>query len=232
MKYFRTFRGVVSTLKGLGKRHFDLKDIISIVELTLRVTAFCASGRIWSQHRGTAIGGHISPVLSSIAIAHHEVMWLRSFKQWREFYREQLFIARYVDNRFALVTSTCVQTLPAKMLFSETFYKSPVVLEDEPDLSLLGFTVDPLQRTIRYNSPKEDWQFRHVDSSGTINQMLSGFRSRTSLICKYTWPKSQVDVDLQMLVQQYHVRGYDIESLQLAVTRMKARCMHISDFSP
>lgn len=95
-KHFRLFRGFVKSLQTLGKRALALKHVSNIVDLSFQLNAFTTLNQCWLQHRGTAIGSHISPALCCVALAYHEIQWQRSFQRWH-ISQTCLHSIRYVD---------------------------------------------------------------------------------------------------------------------------------------
>jgi len=101
-KHFRLFRGMVTALQSLGKRPVQLKDVPHLIQVSLKLDCFTALNRTWRQHRGVPIGGHVSPALSSVAIAYHEVLWKRTFTILHSSLFNNMLMIRYVDNRLII----------------------------------------------------------------------------------------------------------------------------------
>jgi len=224
-KFFRLFRGTVKPLQSLGKRPIHLAQISHIVELSFQLTAFEALGTTWKQIRGTAIGGHISPALCCLAIAHHEHTWMINHQMCLQ--SSRLFAARYVDNRIMCYDANFFNLPSIMELKSSEFYIPPVLLEDEPDIKFLGFMVDFHCRTVTYDVPTELWQFRHPDSAGSTTFGLSGFRSRVALICMYTYPKHLIKLSVDALCSQYERCGYSPELIRKTAVSVQNRIKHV-----
>ena len=92
------------------------------------------------------------------------------------------------------------------MLSDCFFYQAPVELETVEDGTLLGFTIDVVQRTVRYQVPPL-WKIRDLHSAGSMRLRLSGLKSRATLIRRYTFPKQFVRDDLNQLIQLYVQKG-------------------------
>jgi hypothetical protein len=74
---------------------------------------------------------------------------------------------------------------------------------------LLGFTVDPVQRTVTFIQP---WYkaLRSSRSSGTLNAVVSGITARMRLIALHTWPPELRISQIQDLMGLIHHRDPDL----------------------
>ena len=168
-----------------------VQDILTIVQASLSTHAFKAISQIWVQHRGAGIGSHISPSLSNLAVTLIERSWRNAYSTFIQSSQPQLLFTRYVDNRFILFDHRFRSALPMQVLSDCFFYQAPVELETVQDGTLLGFIIDVVQRTVRYQVPPL-WKIRDLHSAGSMRLRLSGLKSRATLIRRYTFPKQFV----------------------------------------
>lgn len=202
-----TFLGQFKKKANTNVKTVQVSDILSIVQASLKTHIFKAVNQIWIQHRGAGIGAHISPSLSNLAVTMIERSWSQSYPLFLESSRLHWLFTRYVDNRFILFNDQFRDHLPIKILSDNFFYEAPVELEPVEDGSLLGFTIDPILRTIRYQVPPI-WKIRDLKSAGSLRLRLSGLKSRSVLIRRYTFPKDHIHEDLHLLIQLYVQKGF------------------------
>ena len=179
---------------------------------------FKAVNQIWVQHRGAGIGSHISPCISNLAVTLIERGWRHAYSTFVTSSKLQLLFTRYVDNRFILFDHRFRFALPIQVLSHCFFYQAPVELETVEDGTLLGFTIDVGQRTVRYQVPPL-WKIRDLHSAGSMRLRLSGLQSRATLIRKYTYPKHFVSDDLNQLLQLYVKKGFSQADCQRVLYR-------------
>ena len=89
--------------------------------------------------------------------------------------------------------------LPMQVLSDCFFYQAPVELETVQDGTLLGFTIDVVQRSVRYQVPPL-WKIRDLRSAGSVRLRLSELKSRATLIRRYTFLEQFVRDDLDQLL--------------------------------
>ena len=123
-----------------------------------------------------------------------------------------------MDNRFILFDHRFRSALPMRVLSDCFFYQAPVELETVQDGTLLGFTIDVVQQTVRYQVPPL-WEIRHLHSAGSMRLRLSGLKSRATLIRRYTFPKEFVRDDLNQLIQLYVQKGFSKTDCQRVLYR-------------
>ena len=179
-----------------------------IVQLSFDLGIFQALGRLWTQICGTSIGNQISPVLSNIAVSVDERAWHFAYKTFIDNSRKLWFRCRYVDNRLSLAAGALTFQQAVRKFQDTDFYRHPVCLEEVTDHKFLGFIINAQQRTLQFIMPQHTWQFRNPKSAGSVRLNLSGFRSRVSLIKRYTYPPSHVQQALRQLVQLYMQQGF------------------------
>ena len=195
-----------------------VQDILTIVQASLSTHVFKAVNQIWVQHRGAGIGSHISPSLSNLAVTLIERSWRNAYLTFVQSSQLQLLFTRYVDNRFILFDHRFRSALPMRVLSDCFFYQAPVELETVEDGTLLGFTIDVVQRTVRYQVPPL-WKIRDLHSAGSMRLRLSGLKSRATLIRRYTFPKQFVRDDLNQLIQLYVQKGFSKTDCQRVLYR-------------
>ena len=195
-----------------------VQDILTIVQASLSTHVFKAVNQIWVQHRGAGIGSHISPSLSNLAVTLIERSWRNAHLTFVQSSQLQLLFTRYVDNRFILFDHRFRSALPMRVLSDCFFYQAPVELETVEDGTLLGFTIDVVQRTVRYQVPPL-WKIRDLHSAGSMRLRLSGLKSRATLIRRYTFPKQFVRDDLNQLIQLYVQKGFSKTDCQRVLYR-------------
>ena len=195
-----------------------VQDILTIVQASLSTHVFKAVNQIWVQHRGAGIGSHISPSLSNLAVTLIERSWRNAYLTFVQSSQLQLLFTRYVDNRFILFDHRFRSALPMRVLSDCFFYQAPVELETVEDGTLLGFTIDVVQRTVRYQVPPL-WKIRDLHSAGSMRLRLSGLKSRATLIRGYTFPKQFVRDDLNQLIQLYVQKGFSKTDCQRVLYR-------------
>ena len=195
-----------------------VQDILTIVQASLSTHVFKAVNQIWVQHRGAGIGSHISPSLSNLAVTLIERSWRNAYLTFVQSSQLQLLFTRYVDNRFILFDHRFRSALPMRVLSDCFFYQAPVELETVEDGTLLGFTIDVVQRTVRYQVPPL-WKIRDLHSAGSMRLRLSGLKSRATLIRRYTFPKEFVRDDLNQLIQLYVQKGFSKTDCQRVLYR-------------
>ena len=211
---FRVFRGKIAPLSKLNTKPIWLCHLLTIIQMSFNAGIFTALGCCWRQARGTSIGNQISPVLSSIAVSFIEKIWQQIYRDWWKQEQMNWFHTRYVDNRFCLVPLYITDQAPFRTFASADFYIKPVEIEPVGDNKILGFIVDPKSRTITYDMPSEQWQFRSPKSAGSLRLNLSGFRSRRVLISRQTFPKQNVSHMLQSLTNIYLQQGFTLAELK------------------
>ena len=101
-------------------------------------------------------------------------------------------------------------------LVSPNFYRDPVCLEACDAGDVLGCVVDVEATTVEFRIPNETWQYRPVNSAGSRRVNLAGYRSRTCLIKRQSFPKSVVQKQLRELAGMYTRFGFTDDDLKRA----------------
>ena len=218
--HLRLFRGKP---RRASKQHHQIQvqHLLPLCELSLRASLFTQMGQCFQQVRGSAIGNQISPILANITVSHTEHLWLQSLQ--RPLPTTTFFTCRYVDNRLTMMHRTEQHRPDIADFLQPTFYQQPVLLEDEPDNTFLGCTIDPLRPSITYNHPTATWQF-HAWTSATAKQhKLSAAYARIHLSANHTYPITQAHKDVETLIRTYSDLGYPISPLRQHAKRALAK---------
>ena len=160
------------------QRAIDAQHIPLIVQHALQSCIFQACNSYYKQIQGAGIGSQLSPALCNVAITLIEHTWHTTYHEFLQQPSLHLFNTRYVDNRYILLNEQFRQTLPITTLAPPDFYEHPVEIEPVDDDHLLGFHIDPLNRTVTFQLPTHPWQIRDPQSAGSHRLRLSGLRSR------------------------------------------------------
>ena len=175
----------------------------------------------FQQVPGSAIGNLISPVLANIPVSHVEHQWrtqpqIQSLLQ----FSDRIYITRYVDNRLVLIDKSQQRRADIKHFLTDTFYEPPVLLEQEPDLSFLGCTIDLDRQTLSYIQPTNTWQFQPFASAASKQHKLSAAFSRICLAARHSYPRKQAKDDVESLIRRYVSLGYPEKALRATASQM------------
>ena len=165
----RVFAGKQSYGRTPKTRIIHMEDIMTIVKSSFQGMYVQVGTLIMHQVHGTAIGSQLSPVLSHICVARHEVIWQRIYGQW--YTSHNVFLERYVDNRFVIFPSPSSghPAPPLEALLQADFYGAPIVLEQVGSSEFLGFVIDVGDRSIYYKTPTKIWQIRGPRTAGSLS---------------------------------------------------------------
>ena len=184
-------------------RIIHMEDIMTIVKSSFQGMYVQVGTLIMRQAHGTAIGSQLSPVLSHICVARHEVIWQRIYGQWCT--SHNVFLERYVDNRFVIFPSpSSGHRRPHWRHCSRLTSTVPPSCWNN-----FGFVID-VGRSICYKI----WQIRGPRTAGSLPILLSGARSRSALATKYAHPARAVQMALDQLRSIYLSAGYKSADLQ------------------
>ena len=125
-----------------------------------------------------------------------------------------------VDNRLVIIPTSTVDLPACQILTDPDFYKSPIVLESEPDQEFLSFQLELNPFEMIYQSP---WDLSQVLSPLPASPpavLLSGFASRCSIVQKGAFPQSQINRGLQQLRDLYLRAGFKSEDLDKVLRRV------------
>ena len=214
----RVIRGRARTTATSHTVHFC--HLESLVKYCLESSVFVSLGKIFSQSRGACMGSPLAPVLCSLVATVEEYFWRLSFQS---VLLSQVFLTRYVDNRL-VISPKYIRDHPSMIQFLDlSFYRPPVCLEQVGDLTVLGFTVCLMTKTIKYIVPSHSWQFRSVKSASSSRILMSGFVTRLHIICRCSFPRSSVSQSIEDLMVQYIKRGFDKVLVARTASRIVVR---------
>ena len=162
---------------------------------------------------------------SSQSHLRRAALWQRIYGQW--FASHNIFLERYVDNRFVIFPSPASghPAAPLEALLHADFYGAPIVLEQVGSSEFLGFVIDVGDRAIYYKTPTKIWQIRGPHTAGSLSTLLSGARSRSALATKYAHPARAVQMALDQLRSMYLSAGYKSADLQHSGHPNRKECL-------
>ena len=182
----RMFRGRPRQA-AMVHRQIRVGDIYKICELSLQASIFTHMNHTFQQVRGSAIGNQISPVLANITVSHVEHQWRTQPQiQLLQQRAHRIYTTRYVDNKLVLPNKSQHFHDGMQQFLTDTFYEPPVLLEQEPDLSSLGCTINPDLETLSYIQPTSTWQFQPYSSAASKQHKLSAAYSRICLAARHS----------------------------------------------
>ena len=203
----------------------QLNHLQQLCEFAISSSHFQWCDTLYKQVQGAPIGGPASPAISHMVVSFEEQMWYETFQNHISSTRmlQRCFIHRYVDNRLIIFPKCFSKDPVLQILLKKSFYKKPIELEDVGDNHFLGFDVNVANRTVMYNSPTADWQYRHWQSAGSPELKLSSLSSRMYLLCRGTWPPEYRKQAAKQLAEQYSRRGFNNEAVQSTVNKILAK---------
>ena len=186
-----------------------LNDLFAICKLSLSTSLFAQMNRMFKQQRGSAIGNQISPSLANVAVSFLEQAWHDKHQARICRLSSELYIIRYVDNRLVLCSEALAEEPFMQEFLSAYFYRRPVELEPVHNGEFLGTILDAGRRILVFQQPTESFQFRPMNSAGTLAHKMSAALARICLASRNSFPKSQAEQDVQILIDAYESYGYD-----------------------
>ena len=207
------------------QRTLDTQHIPLIVQQALHSCIFQACNTYYKQIQGAGIGSQLSPALCNVAITLIEHTWQTTYHNFLHQPSLHLLNTRYVDNRYILLNEQYRSALPITTLAHPEFYEQPVEIEPVDDDHLLGFLIDPLNRTVTFQLPTHPWQIRDPQSAGNHRLRLSGLQSRHHTLQKYTFPPHLVPTTAQQLMQLYMTKGHSKEHCAAALRPRREKTM-------
>ena len=199
------------------QRTLDTQHIPLIVQQALQSCIFQACNTYYKQIQGAGIGSQLSPALCNVAITLIEHTWKTTYHTFLHQPSLHLLNTRYVDNRYIPLNEQYRSALPITTLAHPEFYEHPVEIEPVDDDHLLGFLIDPLNRTVTFLLPTHPWQIRDPQSAGSHRLRLSGLQSRHHTLQKYTYPQHLAPATAQQLTQLYVTKGHSKEHCAAAL---------------
>ena len=196
-----------------------LDDLLSICKLPLSTSLFAQMNRMFKQQRGSAIGNQISPSLANVAVSFLEQAWHDKHEARIRRLGSELYIIRYVDNRLVLCSEALAEQPFMQEFLSAYFYRHPVELEPVRNGEFLGTILHSGSRALVFQQPTESFQFRPMNSAGTLAHKMSAALARICLASRNCFPKSQAEQDVQILIDAYKTYGYDPIELRRQANR-------------
>jgi hypothetical protein len=208
-KWARIFRGRRRTCsKTLRPVH--LQDIVPLVTFSLDNSYFTCLQLVLSQTRGSCIGSPCSPALCSIVALVQESCWLKASSLcWHSLTSLGIpLLQRYVDNRLIIAHKSALQLPFFRVLLDLNFYQPPICLETVDDINFLGFNVHMEQLECEYIQPSMASPVRPYFTACSAQQKLTGFVTRLHLLCRGTWPPSNIPAAANKLIHHFSTQGY------------------------
>lgn len=205
-------------------RKIYIRDIESIITMSLQMTQFSIGNKVFEQIRGSPMGSPLSPALCLMVVALSEEVWYRTFQTTLATLDLSSRLLRYVDNRLCLVNRSWLDDPAFTTFLHPMFYGEPIVLETEPDQEFLGFCIEFNPFALRYSPPRDRSQVMAPFSASPIHVQLSGFVSRLFLVAKCAFPDSECSRGFVALHRLYRNAGFSEEDLQSAAKPIKQYC--------
>ena len=201
-------------------RHLRIGDIPSLIVAALQMQNFQLGSRVYTQVQGSPMGPPLSPALCLMVVSVYEQIWFHTHRESISNLHLHALFLRYVDNRLAIIPTSTVDLPAYQILTDPDFYKSPIVLESEPDQEFLGFQLELNPFEMIYQSPRDLSQVLSPMSASPRAVLLSGFASRCSIVQKGAFAQLQIDKGLQQLRDLYIRAGFKSEDLDKILRRV------------
>ena len=201
-------------------RHLRIGDIPSLIVAALQMQNFQLGSRVYTQVQGSPMGSPLSPALCLMVVSVYEQIWFHIHRESISNLHLHALFLRYVDNRLAIIPSSTIDLPAYQILTDADFYKSPIVLEFEPDQEFLGFQLELNPFEMIYQSPRDLSQVLSPMSASPPAVLLSGFASRCSIVHKGAFPQLQIDRGLQQLRDLYLQAGFKSQDLDKILRRV------------
>ena len=210
----RTFRKLnVNRLLRIG-------DIPSLIVAALQMQHFQLGSRVYTQAQGSPMGSPLSPALCLMVVSVYEQIWFHTHRESITNLHLHALFLRYVDNRLVIIPSSTTEIPAYQILTDADFYKTPIVLEDEPDQEFLGFQLELDPFEMIYQCPRDLSQVLSPWSASPPVVLLSGFASRCSIVQKGAFPQHQITRGLHQLRDLYLCAGLKAEDLDRILHRV------------
>ena len=201
-------------------RHIRIGDIPDLIVAALQMQNFQLGSRVYTQVQGSPMGSPLSTALCLMVVSVYEQIWFHTHRESITNLHLHALFLRYVDNRLVIIPSTTVDLPAYQILTDADFYKSPIVLEDEPDQEFLGFQLELDPFEMIYQSPRDFSQVLSPWSASPPAVLLSGFASRCSIVQKGAFPQLQIQRGIQALRDLYLRVGFKSEDLDKIIRRV------------
>ena len=136
-------------------RHLRIGDIPSLIVAALQMQNFQLGSRVYTQAQGSPMGSPLSPALCLMVVSVYEQIWFHTHRESISNLHLHALFLRYVDNRLVIIPTSTVDLPAYQILTDPDFYKSPIVLESEPDQEFLGFQLELNPFEMIYQSPRD-----------------------------------------------------------------------------
>ena len=210
----RTFRQLnVNRLLRIG-------DIPSLIVAALQMQHVQLGSRVYTQVQGSPMGSPLSPALCLMVVSVYEQIWSHTHRESITNLHLHALFLRYVDNRLVIIPTSTTDIPAYQILTDADFYKSPIILEDEPDQEFLGFQLELDPFEMIYQSPRDLSQVLSSWSASPPVVLLSGFASRCSIVQKGAFPQIQIERGLHQLRALYLRAGFKAEDLDRILKRV------------
>ena len=201
---------------------FWTDDVPTFILHALALQHFKVAGRGFRQAHESPMGSPLSPALFGMVIAAQEEIWGRAVSVTCSNMNRNLLSLRYVDNRL-WISERRFEQLPAVRLFLDSrFYRGDIILDDEPAVDFVGFSLDLHNRRIHYNRACQARDLPSNYSASPQPVQLSGVSGRAHTIKKCAYPKAQALSELRFLWNLAEERGLPIHTLAF-----KAKFWHL-----
>ncbi|CAK9100709.1 unnamed protein product, partial [Durusdinium trenchii] len=154
-------------------RKIYIRDIESIITMSLQMTQFSIGNKVFEQIRGSPMGSPLSPALCLMVVALSEEVWYRTFQTTLATLDLSSRLLRYVDNRLCLVNRSWLDDPAFTTFLHPMFYGEPIVLETEPDQEFLGFCIEFNPFALRYSPPRDRSQVMVLSHCTACTEMLA-----------------------------------------------------------
>ena len=181
---------------------------------------FQLGSRVYTQAQGSPMGSPLSPALCLMVVSVYEQIWFHTHRESISNLHLHALFLRYVDNRLVIIPTSTVDLPAYQILTDPDSYKSPIVLESEPDQEFFGFQLELNPFEMIYQSPRDLSQVLSSMSASPPAVLLSGFASRCSIVQKGAFPQSQINRGLQQLRDLYLRAGFKSEDLDKILRRV------------
>ena len=207
---------------GSTHRVVRLGDVVPIVDTLLRLSFFSIGRFVFQQTCGASMGSQWAPVLYSAVAVFREWTFTQALVNSGTWVQHS-FLTRYVDNRIMVLVNTTPSSTDHDILRWPYFYGRPLVLETVIDDIALGFRIDTRQRSITLKLPTIPQLIRSHRSAGAEGAILSGFRARMLLVCRFVRPRRLIPYQAQDLAAMYCARGVPLRLLRPAIRDLLER---------
>ena len=206
-----------------GRHTIHLNHLPDICQAVLLLNYCMVGNTLLQQTRGAPMGSPASPALCDMVVAVCEQSWTHTFHNitynvkhcnTKQFTLSGFFATRYIDNRLTLLPTCATHLSHFSQFLSPHFYGAPILLETEPGLDFLGFTIKPSQHAIHYKATSNLTDILSPQSASPDIVLRSSFRARAILAQRLATPQEAVAHAMEQLSEVYKTAGYDQSWIQ------------------